>query len=74
MASIRVGSTDVLNISKHPYHLANGGERGRTAENGGDFFGKITHSSTEQYDTGELAGEPLRIDIRTRSPSIFSMV
>ena len=67
MASIRVGSADVLNILKHPYHLANGGERWR-------FFGELTRSSTEQYDSGESAGEPLRIDIRTRSPWRFFTV
>ena len=56
MGFIRIGSTDVLNSLKHPYRH-------------GDFFGELTRSSTEQYESGESAGDLIRIHIRISSPS-----
>ena len=62
MGSIRIGSTDVLNCLKHLYRL---GEPLRTVR----IFGELTRSSTEQYDSGESAGDLIRIHIRISSPS-----
>ena len=59
----RIGGTDVLNSLKHPYRL---GEPLRTSE---IFFEELTRSSTEQYDSGESAGDVIRIHIRISSPS-----
>ena len=62
MGFIRIDSTDVLNSMKHPYRL---GEPLRTVR----FFGELTRSSTEQYVSGLLAGDLIRIHIRISSPS-----
>ena len=39
-----------------------------------DFFGELTRSSKEQYDSGESAGDLIRIHIRNSSPSWFATV
>ena len=67
MGLIRIGSTDVLNSLKHAYRH---GEPLRTVR----FFGELTRSSTEQYDSGESAGDLIRIHIRIGSPSWFATV
>ena len=67
MGFIRIGSTDVKTVWNIRIGLTNRWEPW-------DFFGELTRSSTEQYDSGESAGDLIRIHIRSSSPSWFATV